>query len=260
MRVAWSFLCALLLVVFVGRADALDGVAGRAAVFDEAVDAYRVGDLESAEALFEQLLDEELTAKDRGIVLFDLGNIAYRGERFLEAVAYYTAATEHLRRDADLWHNLELARSRAGLAPADAGDLAATVTHVLALPTDTELLFAGWLVVGLLGLALGAEVVLGGRTPKIVAGVLVLALVGDLLLLEGRAAGAREAPAMVIVEGGAELYSEPRAGRETGVRLEPADEVEVLDQLGAEGQPGSWVKVSAEAGDGWVHGAEVLLL
>jgi len=258
MRAAWLFLTLFLVAPF-GRSAAAE-TRDSTASFGAAVEAYRAGDLESAEALFGQLLDEQLSSKDRGIVLFDLGNVAYRSGHLLKAVAYYTAATEHLRRDADLWHNLELARSRAGLEPADAGDLGDTVAHALALPSDAELLFAGWLIVGLLGLALGAEALFGGRAAKLVAGVLALAFVGNLLLLQARAAGAHETPAMVIVEGGAELHSEPRAGLATGVRLEPAQEVEVLDQLGSAGEPGAWVKVSTEAGDGWVSSAEVLVL
>ena len=49
----------------------------------------------------------------------------------MRAVAAYTAAVEAMPRSQTAWDNLELARSRAGLDPADKGDFAATVKRLV---------------------------------------------------------------------------------------------------------------------------------
>jgi len=224
--------------------------------FDEAVGSYRVGDLESAEAQFEGLLETHLRPSDRGIVLFDLGNLAFRQGRFLEAVARYTAATDDLPRHADLWHNLELARSRAGLEPADGGDLHATMRRLFALPTDRELQLAGWVLLLLLGLFLAGEVRFGVLALQAGAALVLVLFVGDLVMLELRAAAHVEQPGIIVHEGGAELHGEPNQALTSGVFLEPASRVEVLDRLGAPKSAGAWVKVAAPAGTGWLPEAQ----
>ena len=227
------------------------------ATFDEAVSAYRVGDLASAEAQLESLLGFELTPRDRSIVLFDLGNLAFRQGRFLAAVARYTAATDGWPRQPDLWHNLELARTRAGLEPADGGDLAATARRLVSLPTDRELRLAGWALFALLGLALGSEALFGGAGRRWAVALVAILFLADLALLETRALGHIESPAMVVRDGGAELRAEPNGELAGGAGLAPAERVEVLDRLGREGAPGSWVKVRSGTDTGWLPESEV---
>lgn len=258
MRIVWSVFLLVCLAAMGARGQDAGGDPLAAQAFGDGVDAYRAGDLESARALFSELLEQALPPKDRGIVLFNLGNIEFRTEGFLKAVAYYTAATRSLGRDSDLWHNLELARSRAGLDPADNGDLAATVKALLALPSSLQLESAGWLLLLLFGLALAAEIYWGGRLPKVLALLIALVLLGDLGLLHQRSQAVWESPAMVIAPGGASLGSEPRADLRTGAELPPGEVVGVVDHLGKPGQAGAWVKVSSEQGTGWLKESETL--
>lgn len=251
----------LLVALLVGSAAGLgtgEESGERVAEFQAAVDAYRTGDLETARALFEELKEDAASPRDRAILLGNLGNIAFREERLFDAVALFTAATRSEPRNRDLWHNLELARAKAGLEPADPGDLAGTVAHLLALPTGAELRGAGWLLVGLLAVALGVEILRGGRGPKIAAVLIVALLAADLTLSEVRAAGAAKTTAMIVAPSGVELSSEPQAGRGLGIRLGPASEVVFIDRLGTEGQPGAWAKVRSEAGTGWIPAEGVL--
>jgi len=255
---AWATGLALLLVLTSWATPTMGSASAGSADFESAVEAYRAGDLATAEVLFDGLLDAGLSASDRAILLRNLGNIAYRQDEFMDAVAYYTAATREESRDGDLWHNLELARASAGLEPADAGDLAATAAHLFSLPTAAELRTAGWLLVGLLALVLLVEVLRGGTSPKVAAGLVVFALAGDLALLQVRSMTALEAPAMVVAADGVELSSEPRPGYPAGIDLEPAEVVEVIDRLGQQGQAGAWVKVQSAEGQGWLPESEVL--
>jgi tetratricopeptide (TPR) repeat protein len=227
------------------------------AAFEEGVTAYRAGDLESAEAQFQKLLDAGLEPHDRAIVLYALGNIAFRSEAFLEAVACYTAASQAEPPSPDLWHNLELARARAGLDPADGGNLMATLAHLAALPPEASLWSAAWGLVGLFALVLLVEILRGGWLPKATAVVLALLLACDLALIQHRASSVLERPAMIITPGGASLCSEPNAERTLGITLEPGETVEVLDTLGTKGQPGAWIKVDAAEGTGWLDESEV---
>ena len=132
-----------------------------------ATKAYRAGDHVTAAALWQEALGlartQELGDAERGRLLYNLGNAAYRQGDLLVAVAWYTAALRLTPRNPDLWANLELARSEVDLEPADRGDLAATLNRLLSSLTRPE---AEWLValaLAVLALALGGEATRGGR-------------------------------------------------------------------------------------------------
>ncbi|MDF1797645.1 MAG: SH3 domain-containing protein [Planctomycetota bacterium] len=220
-----------------------------------AVEAYRAGDHATARTLWEGLLAEpSLSDAERARVSYDLGNLAFRGERFLEAVARYHATIELSPRHADAWHNLELARSRAGLEAADRGDLAATIERLLAAPTETELARASWLLLALLLLAIAWEIRRGGLLPKLAAWGLFGLLVAGLGLAFVRDSNALERPAMVVASGGAPLRAEPDRGLEVTESLAPGERVEVLDQLGI------WTRVRSGDATGWLEADRVLEL
>lgn len=155
----------------------------------EAVEAYRRGEWEQAGELWRAALaDPTLPAHcaERGRILHNLGNAAYRAERKLEAVAWYTLALEQRPRDASSWANLELARSECGLEPQDRGDLASTLGRAAGSWTQAE---AGWIAVGgllLAALALGFEALRGGRAGRlaVAAGLSCLLLCLIPLVLE----------------------------------------------------------------------------
>jgi len=226
-----------------------------AADFDAAVEAYRAGDHATARTLWEDLLVEPgLSDDERARICYGLGNLAFRGERFLEAVARYHATIELSPRHADAWHNLELARSRAGLEAADRGDLAATVERLLAAPTESELTRAGWLLLGLMVLVIAWEIRRGGLLPKVAAWGLLGLLAACLGLALVRGSDALERPAMVVASGGAPLRAEPDLGLEVTESLAPGERVDVLDQLGI------WTRVRSGDATGWLEADRVLEL
>jgi len=223
--------------------------------FEAAVAAYQAGDLETARHLWETLLaDPDLSDADRAIVAYDLGNLAFREQRFLEAATRYHAVIELEPRHADAWHNLELARSRAGLEAADRGDLAATVERLLAAPTGEELALVTWLGLALFGLALLWEIRRGGLLPRCAAGLgLVLAL-SAMGLGTWRQVNALEDPAMVQASGGASLRVDPDPELPVIESLEPGHRVELLERYAG------WARVRADEATGWLRGEEVLEL
>lgn len=224
-----------------------DPEAARAS-FAAAVDAYRRGDHASAETLWRGLLDlPGASGIDRADVLYDLGNAAWRQERPLEAVAWYTASLWIDPRRAEAWSNLELARAQAGLEPADRGDLTSTGRRLLFALTRAE---SEWLALGVTALfaaALALEALRGGRAARrTVAAAAVVLLVGLAPWVAHLVRG--EGPVMMVVapEGG-EVRSEPSGEGAVVGRLEPGSCVRPVDRL-----PG-WVRAEGRESAGWVQ-------
>lgn len=255
---AWRALLACAAVLFcslagfassVGWALGSDGARG---TFVSAVEAYRAGDWTTARTLWLEVLRDEDASVDRASVLYDLGNVAWRDGRGLEAAAWYTACLREAPRHRDAWSNLEFVRSDAGLEPADRGDLSSTLKRLLSALTHGE---AEWLAVAstaLLALALGLEALLGGAFfRRLSLGLLVLLSVA-LAPWIFHLAKSGGSPMFVIQPDGAALRSQPAEGGTVVGRLLPGTEAERVDVL-----PG-WVRVErADGAGGWVAEDEV---
>jgi len=117
-----------------------------------AIEAYRRQDFASARQCWQNCLsDAELqrSRAEKGRVLYDLGNVAYREGQLYEAVGWYSAALEERPRDADTWHNLEQARSDAHLEPADRGDLYSSLERLAtSLTLEEARALALWATLG----------------------------------------------------------------------------------------------------------------
>jgi len=223
--------------------------------FQQGVEAYRRGDYNTAESLWRRLVERGDEEIDPAQLYYDLGNAVFRLERPLEAAGWYAAALRLTPRDADAWANLELARERAGLDPADRGDLLDTLGRLATALTLAELEWALVALAGALLAVLLVEALRGGVVLRRLAWVLGAACLLLGLLWLGRIALRDHAPQFVIEPGGAALRSEPRADAATVGRAEPAEVVESLD-----GMPG-WVRVRADAGQiGWVEEGSLLVL
>jgi tetratricopeptide (TPR) repeat protein len=254
---ARAFVISLALVLGAPASHGAQDSAQPRASFERAAQAYRAGDLEGARQLWIALLEEPADAGgvERSAVLYDLGNVAYRQGRPLEAAGWYTACLRLDPRHADARANLELARAQAGLEPAERGDLLGTLRLLLASLTLRE---SEWLVLalcGLLALGLGFEALRGGalaRRLSLAAALFVaLALVPWIYNLRE----ARRAPLFVVAKDGADLSSEPNRDAARIGRLAPAAMPERIDAL-----PG-WVRVRAGDGTtGWVEESAVLPL
>ena len=226
------------------------------AVDDAAVEAFRAGQHEVALGLWNEALQApELGVRERSRLLYNAGNAAARGGRWMVAVAYYTEALKGAPRDADLWSNLEYARREAGLEPADRGDLAATCWRLLTAWTETE---ARWMLLFgtlLLILGFGYEALRGGRAGRAaVWSTLSLALLSSAPLLQLELEDLRE-EVIVVQERGAALRSEPRPSAQVLEKAQPGTYLVLVDRLG------EWVGVLTSDGQkGWVLAEGVFTL
>lgn len=218
---------------------------------ERAVEAYRRGDLATARTEWLAILDDPATSPrgfERARILYDLGNTAFREGKTLEAVGWYTASLRLRPRDADTWTNLEEARSRAKLEPADRGDLSSTTTRLVRSFTPAE---ARWLALYgfvVLAGALVFEALRGGRAARwlawAVAGCVCLALVPCV----DQHLRSDDRPMLVIQPDGGALKSEPREQAARSADLAAGLIVEYVDELP------DWTKVRLETGlEGWVE-------
>ncbi|MFN0244186.1 MAG: SH3 domain-containing protein [Planctomycetota bacterium] len=216
--------------------------------------AYRARDLDEAASEWLAYLDQSVAQPpaERARVLYNLGNVAFRQNKVLESVGWYTAALRLRPRDGDTWRNLEHARTAAKLDPADRGDLAATLERLLTslTPSESERLFAGVLLVW--AACLAVEALRGGRTWRLISIVATaLVVLGALPLVVVRARESAERMLVISSERVA-LHSEPRGDAAAVGELAPGDAVERLDALP------EWVKVESASGAvGWVKAGAV---
>lgn len=221
--------------------------------FERGVVAYQSADYATARERWLAALEEP--DADRASTLYNLGNLAFREKKPLEAAGWYTASLREQPRSSDAWHNLEFARREAGLEPADRGDLRATGKRLVNSLTLVE---AERLVLGigvLLALAFTWEALRGGRAAKwacvVATGLLVLSLIPWTWQLAHQGG----AQVFVIQPEGATLFSEPRDAAPVIGRLSPASEAARVDAI-----PG-WVRVRSSDGEiGWVAEASCLEL
>lgn len=219
-----------------------------------ALEAYRRGDLETAQTEWTDAL-AGTSGYERARILYDLGNVAFRAGRTLEAVGWYTSSLRLRPRDEDAWANLEEARSRAKLEPADRGDLSDTAMRALRSFTPGE---ARWLALGgvlLFAGALAYEALRGGRAARWLAfGVFCLAAISagpwiDSLLHR------HADPVLVVRAEGAVVRSEPREQGAKIAEIAPGAVAQRLDELP------DWTLVRLEnGGKGWVRAPDVFRL
>lgn len=246
---AWLLLV-LALCAFAPRTTAADDEARTR--YAQGVQAYREGDAATAANVWRRLYAAGAPGLDPAALACNLGNAAYRLGRPLEAALWFEAGVRYAPRDADAWANLELAREKAGLDPADRGDLSDTLSRLVHALTLAEAERALFVLALLFAGALAARAWWGGvglrRASWILAGATLLACVPW-------AAGLRRAsePDWAVVEpGGVELHSEPRPDAPRVGRIEPGTRVGRVDAL-----PG-WVRVSSGASlSGWLRESAV---
>lgn len=210
------------------------------AAADHGVQAYRAGDWALAQAEWRSALAATEVPAERARLAYDLGNAAFRMGETLHAVAWYTTALRLSPRDSDAWANLELARSEAGLEPADRGDLTDTLERLVSSMTLIESEWAVLLCLALFALCLAGEALRGGvvwrRLCLCAAGLVLLLCVPWCWNLAREDADVW----MVVSERPAAARSEPRPDATRLTELLPGSVYERLDQL-----PG-WVQVSGE--------------
>lgn len=208
-----------------------------------AAEAYRRQDFGSARQAWERCLaDPELqrSRAEKGRILYDLGNVAYRDKQLLEAVGWYTSALRERPRDGDTWRNLEQVRSDAHLEPADRGDLYSSLERLATCLTleEARALALGATLVWALFLA--GEACFGGRSWAWLARLSTLGLVACLVPWFVQSSRAHSNELLVVSSAALELRSEPREDAARVLELAPGARVRYLDELP------EWIKVEDE--------------
>lgn len=220
-------------------------------LFGRGVEAYRGGDLDSAEGFWRRALESGADPEvelDRATLCYNLGSVAYRRERFLEAAAWYRACLRLEPRHRDARANLEMALGAADLEPDDRGDLASTLRRLLGAPSVGEAEVLALSGTALLVVALLLEALRGGvvlrRLRWFALGAWIVSALPWWVAVTERA----EDPVMVVAEGGVALRSEPRPDATSLDHLGEGVSVERIDGL-----PG-WIRVEVEGADapGWI--------
>jgi tetratricopeptide (TPR) repeat protein len=232
-------------------AAALASGAAAQTSFERGVALYRSGDYAAARDHWAAALAEPLDAAGRARVYYDLGNAHWRLGAELRAIACWETALRLVPGHRDARTNLELARAKASLPPADPEGLGATLTAALdriPRPLERGLVFAAlvlWTAVLVLEIRSGGPALRAALAAA--TALLVLAAVPWLhgFLAPG---GQRADPMLVVASGQVPLRSEPLDARDAIGSLATLEEVERVDQL-----PG-WVRVQrADGTRGWVR-------
>jgi len=207
---------------------------------EAAARAYEAGRFEEALVRYDSALDGP--ERPRGAVLFNMGNCAYRLERFAEAVLFYRRAELRLPDDAEVAVNRRLAERQLGL---DA-DRQATSAD----PDGLALPVAAVAVAFLQGL--GLWLVLRGRSvrSRLLAPILVVAgLVGGVAVV--RDAFAPPAVLGVVLEDDVAVHREPHVDLPALFALQAGETVRV------EEMSDRWMRITHPRGHGWVACAGV---
>jgi len=201
--------------------------------------AYRLGQFEAAMQLYEQALPR--AGDRRGAVLYDLGNCAYRRERFAEAALHYRRALRLLPDSVAALHNLQLAERRLGV---DAGPGA-----IAAAPRGWPWLAAAFALqlAGLVGVGRRGDTV-----PRARRAIAAVALLGGLAAA-GLVAFAQWSPppAQAVVLQPAVLRAEASDGATAVAALRPGECATVV------ARSGDWLRLERGGAAGWVAATAV---
>ena len=213
---------------------------------DTAEEAYAAGRYREAFEQFEAALSEP--GAPQGTIFYNLGNCAYRMERYAEAALYFHRALLRLPRDERAAFNLHLTEQQLGFwAPAEESFGAATLAMVDGLSPGVLLALASVLqCAGLLGW------VLVRRRPGLRNCMIVLVLIS--LAGAGRLVQTQwfPGPPMGVV-----------LAREVALRPEPHTSLDITRKLKAgetvqvEESSDRWIRITHEKGSGWTERAGV---
>lgn len=203
---------------------------------------YRDGEYEQALELYDKALQQ--AGADRGSLHYNLGNCAYRLERYPQALYQYRCAELYMPHNGDLMANLRLARDKLGIQPVEIESFTGLLLAMVDWFTAGELLILISLLesVGLVGFVL-----MRGNSSGRVVMILVVLLA---LLLAAR-----------LIK--TEYYSGPQKGMvlatQVALRAEPHRSVPVLFELRAgeslqvAEQSERWARVLHARGEGWTQ-------
>ncbi len=211
-------------------------------ILAEAFAKYRAGEYAAARDLYTRAVE---AGADGGEVRYNLGNCEARTGNWPAALAEYRRAQAFLPRDADVRHNIEVARRKLGL-PTPSPGLTDTLRAFLSGFTRGELLRAALVAEALFFAALAWRTLRPSGLARALSVGSGCALLASLALL-GHEIFFRSARPRAVVLAEAPARSEPRADREELFRLRPGEELRIL------GSVGEWVRVEAPGrGVGWL--------
>jgi len=217
---------------------------------NRAGNAYRAGRFEEALVRYVDLLAEP--GESEGELLYNMGNCAYRLERYAEAVLYYRRALVRLPRDGEAVFNLRMAERQLNT---DSEAVEPFISALQALAGSFTLGEFLLLIGALQGLGLVGLVLLRRRyaahsgTTALMVVLVLVGLAGAVRLVHGK--WFPGPPYGVVLAEEITLRSEPHSAMPTTYELEAGTVLRVLEMSDR------WMYVSHPEGSGWTERAGV---
>lgn len=209
--------------------------------WNQAVDAYRQGDYETAYVRFQDLLSDPRLAE--GPTLYNLGNCSYRLGRFLDAALHYRRALLHMPADPEATFNLKLTERRLGKEPPVRSFGATVLSWVDRLNPRVLLVLCAVLQgIGLIGMARMHR----GRWFRVAMALCLLLGISGALRL-GQTRFFPGPPAAMVLAGEAAVRSEPHTSFGITLKLEAGDIVQIAEMSDR------WARIIHPQGTGWTE-------
>jgi tetratricopeptide (TPR) repeat protein len=208
--------------------------------------AYGDGRYGEALALFEAALSEPGMAE--GSLLYNLGNCAFRLDRYAEAILFYKRAQLRMPRDGMVKFNLSWAEQQLGIDTPAGESFAAAVVGLADsfLPGELLALVGVLLVAGLVGMVLLQR---QRAARNAMALIVLIALAGAAHLVQSQ--WFPSSPEGVVMEDKIAVRSEPHADMPVVLELRAGETVRVEEASDC------WARIVHDQGGGWIERAAV---
>jgi tetratricopeptide (TPR) repeat protein len=258
MRIAWSFLNVLALMLLLAGVCFAEAKGSPGAVFAEANAHYQSGDYAAAEREYRQILDQGI---QNGYVYYNLGNACFKQKKLGEAIYYWEKARRELPGDSDVRENLQL----ANLLVVDRIDVpedpipirfASSLVHSFTIAQESKIILVFFILAnGLFCIYLVARkplLAFWALVGSLILALFLFAFIGSMTWKIYQVDHVREG---VIIEQKVDVHSGPGTENITVVTVHEGILVRIR------GESNGWFQISLSNGwNGWLPSSAIRIL